>query len=181
MNRPSLCIVTPALADANNGNWQTASRWSQMLREHYRVTLVDHWDGTPADAMVALHARRSAAAIERWADTRPRRPVVQQHQAVGVHQRTLGAQVGGDVAVQVGAGQHHRDRAARPGRGPALDRGCRAARMQRHHRVGRRAVPVVDQRDTVVLAQHLRPSRCRLPVAVVGIGQRRRHDAERRA
>lgn len=75
MDRPSLCIVTPALADANNGNWQTASRWSQMLREHYRIALVDHWDGTPADAMVALHARRSAASIERWAAARARRPV----------------------------------------------------------------------------------------------------------
>lgn len=75
MDRLSLCIVTPALAEANNGNWQTASRWSQMLRQHYRVTLVDHWESTPADAMVALHARRSAPSIKHWTDARPHCPV----------------------------------------------------------------------------------------------------------
>jgi hypothetical protein len=31
MSRPSVVIVTPALADANNGNWQTARRWARML------------------------------------------------------------------------------------------------------------------------------------------------------
>ena len=46
-----------------------------MLRHHYRIALVDHWDGTPADVMVALHARRSAASIESWCDTRPHRPL----------------------------------------------------------------------------------------------------------
>ncbi|MEB0112469.1 selenoneine biosynthesis selenosugar synthase SenB [Variovorax sp. RTB1] len=75
MVRPSLCIVTPALASSNNGNWQTALRWSKMLREHYRIALVDHWDGTPADVMIALHARRSAASIERWCGTQPHQPL----------------------------------------------------------------------------------------------------------
>lgn len=46
-----------------------------MLREYYRVTLVDRWDGQAGDAMVALHARRSAESIERWANHQPRRPV----------------------------------------------------------------------------------------------------------
>jgi len=31
MTPPRVLIVSPALASANNGNWQTASRWSQML------------------------------------------------------------------------------------------------------------------------------------------------------
>jgi len=75
MKRPLVCIVTPALASANNGNWQTARRWSLMLREHYRVALVDHWDGLPADAMLALHARRSAPSIDRWATLQPYRPL----------------------------------------------------------------------------------------------------------
>ena len=67
--------MTPALADANNGNWQTASRWSQLLRRHYRVTLVNHWQAEPADLLIALHARRSADSIQRWAAARPRRPM----------------------------------------------------------------------------------------------------------
>ena len=79
MSRPLLCIVTPALADANNGNWQTARRWSKMLSTDYRVRLATSWDGTTGDAadvLVALHARRSAASIARWAAQQPARPLV---------------------------------------------------------------------------------------------------------
>ena len=75
MPRPSVCIVTPALAAANNGNSQTACRWARMLRDRHRVTLLDAWQGEPADAMVALHARRSAASVERWSRERPRAPL----------------------------------------------------------------------------------------------------------
>lgn len=75
MSRPRICIVTPALASANNGNWQTAKRWSQMLRAYCQVVLVDAWSGEPADVLVALHARRSAASIERWATERPGLPL----------------------------------------------------------------------------------------------------------
>jgi len=70
-----VCIVTPALASANNGNWQTAKRWSQMLRSHYRVALANSWHGESADALVALHARRSADSIQRWASERPGCPL----------------------------------------------------------------------------------------------------------
>ena len=31
--------------------------------------------GEPADAMIALHARRSAQSIAAWAESRPRRPL----------------------------------------------------------------------------------------------------------
>jgi len=63
---PSLVIVTPALAAANNGNWQTARRWAQMLSGHYRVRLTDAWAGGDEDLMIALHARRSAASVRAW-------------------------------------------------------------------------------------------------------------------
>ena len=79
MPRPLLCIVTPALADANNGNWQTASRWARMLSRDYRVRLAASWDGTAGDAadvLIALHARRSADSIARWALLQPARPLV---------------------------------------------------------------------------------------------------------
>lgn len=81
MKKPSLCIVTPALADANNGNWQTARRWAGMLSGHYRVRLVKQWpdgaspdDGT--DLLLALHARRSADSVAAWAQAHPGKPLV---------------------------------------------------------------------------------------------------------
>ncbi|MBC7954926.1 MAG: TIGR04348 family glycosyltransferase [Cytophagales bacterium] len=75
MSLPRICIVTPALASANNGNWQTARRWSQMLRSHHPVDLVDQWQGEPAELLVALHAGRSAASIQRWTREQPGRPL----------------------------------------------------------------------------------------------------------
>lgn len=66
MTLPTLALVTPALADANNGNWQTARRWSRLLREHYRVALMPHWQGGDQDLLIALHARRSAASVAAW-------------------------------------------------------------------------------------------------------------------
>lgn len=68
--------MTPALADANNGNWQTARRWRQMLASAYRVQLAADWHGGDADLMVALHARRSAPAVAAWRAAHPQRPLV---------------------------------------------------------------------------------------------------------
>jgi putative glycosyltransferase (TIGR04348 family) len=72
---PRVCLVTPALASANNGNWQTAQRWARMLAGDYEVQLVQQWDGAPADALLALHARRSAASIAAWAAQNPHKPL----------------------------------------------------------------------------------------------------------
>ncbi|RVT54041.1 selenoneine biosynthesis selenosugar synthase SenB [Rubrivivax albus] len=74
--KPILCLVTPALASANNGNWQTARRWAHFLAEDYRVRLCSAWDGAPADVMLALHARRSAPSIHAFAQACPARPLV---------------------------------------------------------------------------------------------------------
>ncbi len=78
--RPLLCLVTPALADANNGNWQTAQRWARLLSGHYRVRLARTWTGdSPEDradqGLLALHARRSADAVAAWAQQRPGQPL----------------------------------------------------------------------------------------------------------
>lgn len=60
-------IVSPALAAANNGNWQTAQRYTRLLKAHCRVRIVQHWDGNDQDdVMIALHARRSYASIAAW-------------------------------------------------------------------------------------------------------------------
>ena len=65
--RPTVCIVSPALAAANNGNWQTAARWQRFLAPVASVTIATAWDGAPVDALIALHARRSADSIARYA------------------------------------------------------------------------------------------------------------------
>ncbi len=77
--KPQIVIVTPALAAANNGNWQTAQRWARWLREHYRVRLTAEWQAGDEALMIALHARRSAASISAWRAARPsdtQRPLV---------------------------------------------------------------------------------------------------------
>jgi putative glycosyltransferase (TIGR04348 family) len=69
--KKQIVIVSPALADANNGNWQTARRWQKMLAKSWKARIVSQWpDGpdAPQDvAMLALHARRSAPSIAAWA------------------------------------------------------------------------------------------------------------------
>jgi putative glycosyltransferase (TIGR04348 family) len=66
VHRHDIVIVTPALADANNGNWQTARRWARLLSAAYRVRVAAAWDGGDEVLMIALHARRSAASIVNW-------------------------------------------------------------------------------------------------------------------
>ncbi len=68
--------MTPALADANNGNWRTAHRWARMLAEAYRVRLAPAWDGGREALMIALHARRSAASVAAWRAQAGGRPLV---------------------------------------------------------------------------------------------------------
>jgi putative glycosyltransferase (TIGR04348 family) len=70
MTQSRVLIISPATAAANNGNWHTAWRWSQMLTPHFDVTIAQTWSGEPYDVMLALHARRSAEAIAQWAQTR---------------------------------------------------------------------------------------------------------------
>jgi putative glycosyltransferase (TIGR04348 family) len=72
----SVVIVSPALADANNGNWRTARRWQQLLQDLCPVRIATQWPdaGAAGDScMLALHARRSAGAIAAWAAAHPAR------------------------------------------------------------------------------------------------------------
>ena len=55
--KTQVVIVTPALADANNGNWQTARRWAAHLAAVARVRLVKVWpdaDAAGDEVMIAL-------------------------------------------------------------------------------------------------------------------------------
>lgn len=76
MSQSSVVIVSPALAEANNGNWRTARRWQELLAGRYPVRVTQAWPDAEAagDAfMLALHARRSAAPIAAWARAHPGR------------------------------------------------------------------------------------------------------------
>ena len=69
---PHVCIVSPALAAANNGNWHTASRWQRFLTPTFAVDVRDAWrDEGDGDVLIALHARKSADSIERFRRLRP--------------------------------------------------------------------------------------------------------------
>lgn len=76
MNKLNVVIISPALAKANNGNWQTAYRWARFLQPYFKVTLAQQWDEAAADVMIALHARRSAASIAAFAAAQPKSPLV---------------------------------------------------------------------------------------------------------
>lgn len=76
--RKRILIVSPATARENNGNWQTASRWARFLRGGHAVRVAGGWSAhDPApDLLVALHARRSAAALAAFRAAHPGRPSV---------------------------------------------------------------------------------------------------------
>ena len=81
--KPRLVIISPALADANNGNWRTAHRWRRFLAGRYEVSIASEWPNAEVleareapDLLIALHARRSAASIARFADRHPERPLI---------------------------------------------------------------------------------------------------------
>ena len=50
----TVVLVSPALQDANNGNWHTARRWAQCLSGHARTTLLLLW---PPQASAGLPGR----------------------------------------------------------------------------------------------------------------------------
>lgn len=67
IRKPRVIIVSPALASANNGNWQTAKRYANMLATTCTVRIVKEWDGARTDdVLIALHARRSYSSIAAW-------------------------------------------------------------------------------------------------------------------
>jgi putative glycosyltransferase (TIGR04348 family) len=82
LTRAHIYLVSPALADANNGNWRTAQRWARFLRTRYRVTLAREWNGADSASgnvpalMIALHARRSAPSLAAFSDAYAQHPTL---------------------------------------------------------------------------------------------------------
>jgi putative glycosyltransferase (TIGR04348 family) len=76
-HRTTVAIVSPALRAANNGNWRTAYRWSRFLRPRFAVEVCSEWTArTTPRCLIALHARRSADTVERYAEACPSSPRV---------------------------------------------------------------------------------------------------------
>lgn len=72
-----IIMITPVPAQSRQGNRVTALRWARILRAlGHRVTIAQAYDGKPCEVMVALHARRSFAAIEHFHQAYPTRPLV---------------------------------------------------------------------------------------------------------
>ena len=72
-----IILITPAAARVRNGNRNTAQRWAAFLRElGHQVKVMVSWDGSKADLMLALHARRSYTSIKQFSARYPRLPLI---------------------------------------------------------------------------------------------------------
>ncbi len=72
-----ISLITPAHKQSRAGNRTTAVRWAGILRDlGHKVHIAQDYDGADADAMVALHAWRSAASIADFDRLYPDRPLV---------------------------------------------------------------------------------------------------------
>jgi len=72
-----ILIVTPAPPGSRKGNRLTAVRWARLQRNlGYSVRVTQHYEDQPCDLLIALHARRSAAAVRRFCDRHPEKPCI---------------------------------------------------------------------------------------------------------
>ena len=82
-----IVLITPEGPTSRTGNRVAASRWARILRRlGHNVRIASVYDGRPADLMVAIHAWRSAASIERFKVEFPDRPVILQLSGTDIYQ-----------------------------------------------------------------------------------------------
>ena len=80
--RMKIILITPALPSSRAGNRVTAARWQSILTElGYKVTVKTSSDDITQiskkyDAMLALHAWRSATAINYFKQHFPQKPLI---------------------------------------------------------------------------------------------------------
>lgn len=76
--RPDILIVTPFLADANNGNWRTAQRWQKLLTPQYRPIVTSDATAIPDRPALAivLHARRGHESLLQLRERFPQLPLM---------------------------------------------------------------------------------------------------------
>jgi len=72
-----IALITPAPAQVHTGNRTTADRWARLFTElGHRVNVTKDWNGEECDLLIALHARRSFPAIQRFRQKRPSAPLI---------------------------------------------------------------------------------------------------------
>jgi len=72
-----ITLISPAAAQIWSGNRVTAQRWSNMLKVlGHNVTIQSSYEHQSCDLLIALHAGKSAAAIERFSTQHPSRPII---------------------------------------------------------------------------------------------------------
>jgi putative glycosyltransferase (TIGR04348 family) len=70
-------LVTPAKKNDRNGNRTSALRWAKLLQQQgHKVQLESEYNDELVDLLIALHAFRSAKAIERYKTLYPYGPLV---------------------------------------------------------------------------------------------------------
>jgi putative glycosyltransferase (TIGR04348 family) len=75
--RMKIGIVTPAPKGSRSGNRVTAVRWAKILRElGHRVSIAQEYHDEKYDLLIALHARRSHAAVARFRQKHPDVPII---------------------------------------------------------------------------------------------------------
>jgi len=83
-----IVLITPEGPTSRTGNRVAAARWARILRGlGHRVRIDTAYDGGPADLMVAVHAWRSAAAIERFKQAWPGRPLILQLSGTDIYDK----------------------------------------------------------------------------------------------
>jgi putative glycosyltransferase (TIGR04348 family) len=82
-----IVLITPDGPTKRTGNRVASLRWSRILRGLcHEIRLASHYDGWPADLMVAIHAWRSAHAIWDFKARYPKRPVVLQLSGTDIYE-----------------------------------------------------------------------------------------------
>ncbi len=72
-----ICLITPAPPGSRKGNRVTAERWARILRSlGHRVIIDQVYRGESCHLLVALHARRSFASIQRFHRAFPQAPMI---------------------------------------------------------------------------------------------------------
>lgn len=70
-------IITPAPLNFNNGNKITAVRWARIFRKlGHKVAIEQKYTGKSCDLLLALHARRSHQAIQKFHERHPHLPLI---------------------------------------------------------------------------------------------------------
>ncbi len=72
-----ILIITPAPPRSRAGNRATAVRWGNILQKlGHQVSLSVEYDDQPCDALIGLHAWRSAEAIQQFHKDHPSKPLI---------------------------------------------------------------------------------------------------------